>query len=144
MLRGYEQDHWLASGGTMDTWGPRLPTPSQVATNPANVPDSPEAWVKAGAAHMQNANYAEGLAAFERALQLNPANALVHTFKGAALNDLGRHQEALIAYDRALALNPNDPANWHAHARFYRVLGRLREAEAAERRAKGTGRVGVA
>ena len=28
-LRFYEWDHWLASGGTMDTWVPRLPIPSQ-------------------------------------------------------------------------------------------------------------------
>ena len=28
MVRGYEWDHWLASGGTIDTWLPRLPTPS--------------------------------------------------------------------------------------------------------------------
>ncbi len=44
MLRGYEREHWLASGGTINTWEPRIPTPSQMATNPANVPEHPEAW----------------------------------------------------------------------------------------------------
>src|SRR5712691_1539152 len=118
MLRGYEQNHWLASGGTMDTWGPRLPTASQVVTNPTNVPDSPEAWVKAGAAHMQNANYVEGLAAFERALQLNPAYAPAYAHKGAALTELDRYTQALAAYDRAIQLDP-------ANAGFYADKGQV-------------------
>ncbi len=28
-IRGYEWDYWLDSGGTIDTWVPRLPIPSQ-------------------------------------------------------------------------------------------------------------------
>ena len=50
MLRGYERDYWFASGGTMDTWVPGLPTHSPMVTNPTIVHDSPEAWMEVGTA----------------------------------------------------------------------------------------------
>ena len=96
-------------------------------------------WMEAGIAHSQAGRYAEALDAFDRALQLNPAYAQAYAYKGDALTHLKRYEEALIAYDRALDLKPNDSANWHAHARVYRALSRMAEAEAAERRARELG-----
>ena len=39
-----------------------------------------------------------------------------------------------LAYDRSF--DRDDPADWEAHARIYRALGRTAEAEAAERHAE--------
>jgi hypothetical protein len=69
-LRGYERDYWLASGGTMDTWLPRLPTAPQVQAKPNTVPSSPEAWVQAGIAHLQNGRFAEAVAACDSTLPM--------------------------------------------------------------------------
>jgi tetratricopeptide (TPR) repeat protein len=118
-----------------------------------------EAWMEVGTAHMQNDDYTEALVAFNRALQLDPTCGLAYSSKGFALGGLKRYEEAFAAFDMAIQLDPadvgafvgkgkvlselklypNDPASWQAHARIYRFQGRLREAEAAERRARELG-----
>ncbi len=128
MLRGYERDHWFASGGTIDSWLPRPPTYLQLATNPTNVPDSPEAWGEAGIAHMQNDRYTEALAAFERALQLAPTYALAYSKKGFALGGLKRYEEAFAAFDRALQLDLTDVAAYAGRSNAFLDLKRYEEA----------------
>jgi tetratricopeptide (TPR) repeat protein len=131
MLRPYEQDHWVASGGTRDTWMPRPPTSSQVATNPANIPDSPEMWVKAGIAHMQNGYYTEALAAYDHALALDPNHTLGWINKGNMLYALEQREEALVAYERALALDPNNAGVWYVKGLVLADLGYYEETLAA-------------
>lgn len=139
MLRPYEQDHWMASGGTRDTWMPRPPTSSQVATNPANIPDSPEAWEKASLAHIQSGHDSEALVAFNHAIQLNPTQARYYVGKGFSLNNLGRHQEALATLNQAIHLDPNNGLAYACIRDALRAMGHLREAEAAAQRARELG-----
>lgn len=54
-----------------------------------------------GSAASEYERYAEALAAFEQAIQLDPNNADAHFGKGAALKLLGRAQEAQHAYKQA-------------------------------------------
>ena len=61
----------------------------------------------------------EALAAFDRALDLNPNGGAAHTNRGNVLSSLGRYEQALTAYDRALDLNPNNAA---AHTNRGNVL----------------------
>jgi tetratricopeptide (TPR) repeat protein len=139
----FEFDPQLTSGGTMDTWWPQLPTPSQgekEISNPTNIHDSPEAWVEAGIAHMQNARYAEALSAFDRALQLDPNRIVVWYFKGLALKKLRRYKEALASYDRALSLDPNNALAWNNKGVILRALGRTAEAEQAFQKARKLGK----
>ncbi len=49
----------------------------------------------------------EALAAFDRAIQLNPNDVEAHFYRGFALERLNRPADALMAYDRALQLNPS-------------------------------------
>src|SRR5205085_305442 len=49
----------------------------------------------------------EALAAFDRAVALDPANAEAHANRGVALSDLGRPVEAVTAYEAALAIRPD-------------------------------------
>jgi tetratricopeptide (TPR) repeat protein len=58
--------------------------------------------------------YEEGLACFDRAVQLQPRFAQAHCDRGTALMDLRRPAQALLSYEQAIAL---DPA--HAMARNY-------------------------
>src|SRR6266699_4073860 len=83
-------------------------TGTKVQQKVGGVPDSPEAWMEAGIAHIQAGRYTEAVAACDQALQLNPAYAPAYAHKGAALTELDRFTEALAAYDRAIQL---DPAN---------------------------------
>src|SRR6266566_4513730 len=81
-------------------------TGTKVQQKVGGVPDSPEAWVEAGIAHIQAGRYTEAVAACDQALQLNPAYAPAYTHKGAALTELDRFTEALAAYDWAIQLDP--------------------------------------
>jgi tetratricopeptide (TPR) repeat protein len=77
----------------------------------------------------------EALAAYHRALELDPKSAATHDGLGAALYNLGRPGEALAAYHRALELDPKSAV---AHANLgtaLLALGRPGEAMAAYRRA---------
>jgi tetratricopeptide (TPR) repeat protein len=104
-------------------------------------PSSFDAWVNVGCTLGELKRHEEALAAFERALALDPSNAAAWNNKGNALHDLTRYtryQEALVAYDRALAIGEN-AIRWNNKGAALRGLGRTREAEAAERRAKELG-----
>jgi Flp pilus assembly protein TadD len=59
--------------------------------------------------------------------------------KGAALHALGRNEEALVALEKATSLDPNNADIWHNKGALLWGLGRKREAEEAERRARTLG-----
>jgi len=52
--------------------------------------------------------YEDALEESEKALKINPEDALVLSTKGAALGMLDRHEEALEAFDKALKIHPED------------------------------------
>jgi Flp pilus assembly protein TadD len=52
---------------------------------------------------------------------------------------LGRHEQALYAFDQALARNPAHGGAWAGRAVSLQALGRVAEAEVAERRAHDLG-----
>ncbi len=58
----------------------------------------------------------EALAAYDRALALDPNDADTWNNKGIALKALKRYEEAVVAYDRALALDPNYVGAWYNKA----------------------------
>jgi tetratricopeptide (TPR) repeat protein len=59
--------------------------------------------------------------------------------KGRALEGLKRYAEALAAFDHAVELNNAYAYGLNGRARVLRALGRVAEAEEAERRAKALG-----
>ena len=94
------------------------------------VPDSPEAWVEAAIAHIQNARFAEALAASDHALALDPNHVNAWFAKSNALANLGR-EESVIAYDNALILDPNNALGWINKGNVLYALERREEALAA-------------
>jgi tetratricopeptide (TPR) repeat protein len=74
--------------------------------------------------------FAEGLAEFDRALRLEPANPAFHHWKATALLALGENTQALAEIDRALELAPDDRAVQANRGQVLRMLGRAAEARA--------------
>jgi tetratricopeptide (TPR) repeat protein len=76
-------------------------------------PDSWEAWAaKADVLYLQDENE-ESLACCEKALSINPRNALVLNTKGNALYKLERYDEAIACYDRAIEVEPLFVRAWY-------------------------------
>ena len=65
---------------------------------------------------------------YDRALELEPEDALAFTYRGACKADLGRLEEAIADHDRALALDPQLGLAWANRGICRQELGRLREA----------------
>ena len=77
----------------------------------------------------------EALAAFARALEAAPGNALAHANRAILLANLGRRDEALADADASLAIDAGNAATWNTRGRVLADLGRLDEAAASFERA---------
>ncbi len=73
----------------------------------------------------------EAIAAYEKALKINPDNAKAWNNKGVALDDLGRKDEAMAAYEKALEIKPGHAESWNNKGAALSALGRKDEAIAA-------------
>lgn len=78
----------------------------------------------------------QALAAFERALIINPGVAAYWIASAEVVSELGRPKEAVACYDRALAIDPQSAGTWFAKAGLLRYyLHRNEEALVAVNRA---------
>jgi tetratricopeptide (TPR) repeat protein len=77
-------------------------------------PDNPMIWTNLGAACLGNPVLAtdeqqlQAIAAFERALEINPAAPNVAYNIGLIYRDRGEHHQAMVYLERALQANPGD------------------------------------
>ncbi|MEJ5357684.1 MAG: YcaO-like family protein [Desulfobacterales bacterium] len=63
-------------------------------------------WNLLGFCHFKRSEYEEAVAAFRRAIELDPGSAIDHANLGVNLAALGRREEAIEALQTALALDP--------------------------------------
>jgi tetratricopeptide (TPR) repeat protein len=77
-----------------------------------DVETSPEYWNAQGCDLCQQQEYAQAIASFDRALQLNPRYSQAWNNRANALSAVQRQAEALDNYDRAVALQPNYHQAW--------------------------------
>jgi tetratricopeptide (TPR) repeat protein len=116
-----------------------------MAIVPASVPVAPappvmtetaqEAWERGKGLRAQG-RFAEALAAFERAITLEPEQAAYWYGKGAVLLDLQRPADALAAFERTLELDPQPAIAWNAWQNKIALLlqlGRTKDAATAKR-----------
>jgi len=97
-------------------------------------PGDAGAWEGLGEVLLALGRAEAALAAYDRAIALNPA-AELHSARGVALRQLGRLDEALAAQDRATTLKPGLAEGWSNRGNVLKDLGRLEEALASLDRA---------
>jgi tetratricopeptide (TPR) repeat protein len=68
------------------------------------------------------------IAAYDRALAIDPRLAQAHNERGVSLHRLGRPQEALEAFDAAIALQPSDADAWNNRGNALHDLRRMAPA----------------
>ena len=66
-----------------------------------------EELYKKGIAHAKIEDYEEEIKCFEKAVQLDPNNALAWISKGNALTELGNDEDARACFDRIKKIDPN-------------------------------------
>jgi tetratricopeptide (TPR) repeat protein len=73
--------------------------------------------------------YSEAIAAYDRAIQLQPSHvARIWIDRGNLLRTLGRYAEALKSYEQALLTQPDDPAALSGQGAMLAMLGREKVA----------------
>lgn len=60
-----------------------------------------QAQIESGESFLQSADYEDALAAFSRALELDPANGSAYTGRGDTYMALGRYADAVVDYEAA-------------------------------------------
>ena len=104
--------------------------------------NSTDYWVTKAKDFRLNGSTEEAISAFDRALQIDPANETVWTYKALELQILGRDEESVRAYEKALSLldeklktSPNDAEAWMRKGRALSSLGRQDESNQAHEKA---------
>jgi tetratricopeptide (TPR) repeat protein len=86
-----------------------------IRTRAALAADDTDPWTYFGSGYIEffQSRYTEAIAAFHRALELNPNFAMAQGWLGGALSFAGRPEAALDALGQAMRLSPQDPWNFH-------------------------------
>ncbi len=92
------------------------------------LPEKQGAWYRLGAILSLAGRYDEAIAAYQRAIALDPKVAAPHNGLGNVYAQLGRYDEAIAAYQRAIALDPKFAAPHNNLANVFAKLGRFDEA----------------
>jgi arylsulfatase A-like enzyme/Tfp pilus assembly protein PilF len=95
----------------------------------ASHPEEGKAYSDYGVTLVRMRQYAEGLAALERAVQLGYRAARTYNFLGTARLATGCADEAVRAYEQAIRLDPEDSAPYGNLALFYLWAGQNAKAQ---------------
>jgi Flp pilus assembly protein TadD len=77
----------------------------------------------------------EAIAAFRKAIQLDPNDSIYHNNLGLALKNQGKIEEAIAAYRKAIQIDPNSANTHHNLGVALKKQGKIEEAIAAYRKA---------
>ena len=140
---------WANGGGAMPAAPPPMPreqTPQQKAQDAYNdgvhdvkkadkaqaaAAQATDAGKKDKAAHEAQDRYAEALAKFQQATQLDPTLHEAWNYVGYANRKLGHYDEALAAYGKALTIKPGYADALEYRGEAYLGLNRIPDAQQA-------------
>ncbi|RLE29177.1 hypothetical protein DRJ27_05000, partial [Candidatus Acetothermia bacterium] len=88
-----------------------------------------------GIVYSELGRYEDAIAEYERAIELDPKDALPHNGLGNVDDELGRHEDAIAEYERAIELDPKYAAPHNGLGNVYYELGRHDEAIQAYQKA---------
>ena len=88
-------------------------------------------WYDLGCELVNLGQHEEAIAAFEKALEIDPKFHFAWYGLGNALKELGRNSEAIAAFDKALEIDPKSHFAWNNLGNALSNLGRNSEAIAA-------------
>jgi tetratricopeptide (TPR) repeat protein len=88
-------------------------------------------WIGRGDELAKQNRYKEAVAAFDRAIRINPENVLPWNLKGNALYTLNRYEEAVAAFDQAIRYDPDHVYAWTRKGDALYDLKRYSDAVAA-------------
>src|SRR5208282_4232702 len=91
-------------------------------------PDDPAVWTARAELWREWGQLGEALAAYDRAVEDFPQNAVARNGRAETLRVLGRFEEALAAYDRTVEDFPQNVVARSGRAETLRALGRFEEA----------------
>ena len=80
---------------------------------------SPEFWDGQGCAFCETEQYAEAIAAFDKATKLDPNYCRAWSNRGNALCGIKRYAEALVSYDKAIAIQPDYHQAWFNRGQLF-------------------------
>ena len=72
-----------------------------------------EDWNNKGGALFESGQFNESIAAYDKAIEINPQYADPWYNKGNALSFMGRYQDAIEAYNKSLEINSLDADVWN-------------------------------
>ena len=87
-------------------------------------------WTRWGDSLLGSGRYPEAITCYERALEIDPANAAAWAGKGDGLMMTGRYDKALRSYERALEIDPASAAGWCRKGNALQMLLRFEDAMA--------------
>jgi tetratricopeptide (TPR) repeat protein len=96
--------------------------------------ESAERYAQRGLAAHNEGRSGEAIGLYQRALELEPRNAILHNNLAVALDKEGKRTEALASFQEAARLKPDYADAVHNLGNVLRRLGRLTEAETEYRR----------
>lgn len=100
---------------------------SRVIESDPNDGHAADAFGALGRILANQAMFDDAIAAYRRAIELNPENPSVYTNLSALFESMGRHDEALLLCERALTINPDcDGTRWNL-ARALLATGHIEE-----------------
>jgi tetratricopeptide (TPR) repeat protein len=102
---------------------------------PAISPKTKEQWLDMGMAHVKAKRYAEAIAAYSHAIELDPNHARAYYDRGLTYYILQQYQQALADYSRVIELNPNNVRAYHNRGDTYQTLRQYQQALADYSRA---------
>jgi tetratricopeptide (TPR) repeat protein len=73
--------------------------------------------------HRDNKNYAQAIALYEQALQINPAHFGTYYNIAVSYQQMGQAEQALLAFEQALELSPRDARTHYNIATLYQQKG---------------------